>query len=132
MNGDLHGLVEECIDRLDRGDLKADHLRAVLAQIPSPDNSVQDLLYLQCSTTSVTSQVLGVQFISGGQVQPEPDSVADFPYQSVLEAMRDGWRVVQFPNMALLLDEERTYGLGCEFILERRSNSNHQGGGMGC
>ena len=34
MNGDLHGLVEECIDRLARGDLQADHLREVLAQIP--------------------------------------------------------------------------------------------------
>ena len=132
MNGDLHGLVEECIDRLDRGDLQADHLREVLAQIPSACNTVQDLLYMQCSTTSVTSQVLGVQFISGGEVQPEPDSVSDFPYQSVLEAMRDGWRVVQFPNMALLLDEERTYGLGCEFILERQSKLNPDGGGTGC
>ena len=43
----------------------------------------------------------------------------DWPYQSVLEAIRDGWRVVQFPNLALLMDESRTYGLGCEFILEK-------------
>ena len=131
MNGDLHGLVKECIDRLGRGDLEADHLREVLAQIPRADNSVQDLLYLQCSTTSVTSQVLGVQLITGGEVQSEPDRVADFPYQSVLQAMRDGWRVLQFPNMALLLDEERTYGLGCEFILERCSKPSPEGEGTG-
>lgn len=131
MTGEPRSLLESCIDRLARGDLQEDHLREVLAHLPSTDDAVQDLLYLQCSTTSVTSQVLGVQLIAGGEVQPEPDRVADFPYQSVLEAMRDGWRVLQFPNMALLLDEERTYGLGCEFILERCSKPSPEGGGTG-
>ena len=31
----------------------------------------------------------------------------------------DGWRVVKFPELALMMDESRTYGLGFEFILER-------------
>jgi hypothetical protein len=31
------------------------------------------------------------------------------------------WRVIQFPNLTLMMDERRTYGLGCEFILERWS-----------
>ncbi|MCE2466667.1 MAG: hypothetical protein J4G06_01490 [Caldilineaceae bacterium] len=128
MIGEPRSLLEGCIDRLARGDLQEGHLREVLAHLPRAA-AVQDLLYLQCSTTSVTSQVLGVQLVANGEVQPEPDRVADFPYQSVLEAMRDGWRVLQFPNMALLLDEERTYGLGCEFILERCSKPNPEGGG---
>ena len=38
---------------------------------------------------------------------------------TVIDAIRDGWRVISFPNMALSLDENRTYGLGFEFILER-------------
>lgn len=108
-------LLQECVTRLEQGDLDRGHLEQVMDLL----DSAQDLLYLQCSTTSVASQALGAQLVIGGEVQPEPASMSDFPYQSVLEAMRDGWRVLQFPNLALLLDEERTYGLGCEFILER-------------
>ena len=34
--------------------------------------------------------------------------------------MRDGWRIVKFPEMALMVaGEEEAYGLGCEFILEK-------------
>ena len=125
-------LLEECIVRLAKGELREDHLRAVEIHLGREDKWVQDLLYLQCATTAVTSQVLGVQLISGGQVQVEPTDIADFPYQSVLAAICDGWRVVQFPNMALLLDEERTYGLGCEFILERTSILKSEQGDAGC
>ena len=50
-----------------------------------------------------------------------PADPEEWPYRTVVEAIRDGWRVIQFPNLALLLDEKRSYGLGCEFILERRS-----------
>jgi hypothetical protein len=37
----------------------------------------------------------------------------------VAAAIRDGWRIVSFPNLALLMDEERTIGYGCEFILDK-------------
>jgi hypothetical protein len=33
--------------------------------------------------------------------------------------MADGWRIIKFPEMALLLDEKRTYGFGWEFVLEK-------------
>jgi hypothetical protein len=33
--------------------------------------------------------------------------------------MAEGWRIVKFPEMALLVDETRTYGFGCDFILEK-------------
>jgi hypothetical protein len=33
--------------------------------------------------------------------------------------MADGWRVVKFPELALLLQEDKTFGFGCEFILEK-------------
>lgn len=109
-------LLEDCMAQLQEGSLTAIELQAVIDAL---DHRAQDLLYLQCGTTSVTSAVMGVQWIADGQVQPEPESPDDFPYQTVLEAIQDGWRVIQFPNLALLLDEKRTYGLGCEFILER-------------
>ncbi len=119
MNPDVKHHLQDCMVQLEEGSLTTAHLQEVLDLLPESETCAQDLLYLQCSTTSITSQVVGVQLITGGEVQPEPDSLADFPYQSVLEAIRDGWRVLQFPNLALLLDEKRTYGLGCEFILER-------------
>ena len=43
----------------------------------------------------------------------------DWPYKTVLDAVRDGWRIIKFPELALMLDEKRSYGLGCDFVLER-------------
>ena len=80
---------------------------------------MQDLLYLQTKGTSLDSAVLGMTLVQDGQISDGPEDPDDWPYQSVLEAIRDGWRVIQFPNLALLMDESRTYGLGCEFILEK-------------
>ena len=80
---------------------------------------MQNLLYLQTNGTSLDSDVLGMTLVENGQMADVSEDSKDWPYQSVLEAIRDGWRVVQFPNLALLMDESRTYGLGCEFILEK-------------
>lgn len=80
---------------------------------------MQDLLYLQTNSTSLDAGVFGITLVVDGQIVELAEDPADWPYQSVLEAIRDGWHVVQFPNLALLMDESRTYGLGCEFILEK-------------
>jgi hypothetical protein len=82
---------------------------------------MQDLLYLQAGSTSVASRVHGMSMVVGGKIVEPPTDPKDWPYQSVLDAIRDGWRVVSFPNLALMMDESKTYGLGCEFILERMS-----------
>jgi hypothetical protein len=83
------------------------------------DRRVQDLLYLQTATTIPTSPVLGIALYVAGSEVELPHDPADWPYTSVLHAIRDGWRVVKFPELSLLLDDRRTYALGCEFILER-------------
>ena len=51
--------------------------------------------------------------------QPVPPSVEP-PYESVLAAVADGWRVVQFP-IAKLYAYEGQYNdyLGFEFVLEK-------------
>ncbi len=79
----------------------------------------QDLLYLQAQHTGVTAPVVGMSMVINGEASDGPANPAEWPYRSVLDAIRDGWRIVQFPNLALLTDESRTYGLGCEFILEK-------------
>ncbi len=80
----------------------------------------QDLLYLQTSSSNLNAPVHGCTLIEDGEIL-EPE-VGRWPYNSVLDAIRDGWSVIQFPNLALMTDEARTYALGCEFILERPRN----------
>lgn len=80
---------------------------------------MQDLLYLNTKTTGPTSEVLAMRIIESGEISDGPEDPDNWPYQSVLEAIRDGWRVVKFPELALMMDETRTYSLGFEFILER-------------
>ena len=76
----------------------------------------QNLLYIQTSNTALTSNIHGMSMLIAGKiVEPE----LPFIYQTPLEAIQDGWRIIQFPNTSLMMDESRTYGLGCEFILEK-------------
>ena len=81
----------------------------------------QDLLYLQANTSSPAAAGVGMRIIENGEISDGPDDPDLWPYQTVLDAMRDGWRIMKFPELALSLDESRTYGLGYEFILERYS-----------
>lgn len=111
--------LEDCIKGFRDGTLSEEALQDALATANRIVSKNQDILYLQAASTSLTSQVHGMSLMQDGQYADEIPDAADWPYQTVLQAIRDGWRVVQFPNLALLLDDEKTYGLGCEFILER-------------
>ena len=84
---------------------------------------MQDLLYIQTNSTSLDAGLLGMTLVVDGQIVDVAEDPVDWPYQTILEAIQDGWHVVQFPNLALLMDESRTYGLGCEFILEKTKPS---------
>lgn len=113
--------VEKCLQEFRRNELKEESLNRILEAITDTDIDTkpkrQDLLYLQAGSTSIASGIHGMSIVKDGQIiNPEPDK---FPYNTVLEAIRDGWRIIQFPNLSLLMDESRTYGLGCEFILEK-------------
>ena len=103
------------------GTLTEIRLRQKIADIVSAtDERHQDILYLQVGTTSPASQAIGMTYIEGGvlrEASPDPD---EWQYQTVLDAVQDGWRIISFPNMALLaMSDEDAYGLGFEFILER-------------
>ncbi|MCY3709215.1 MAG: hypothetical protein OXG26_09980 [Caldilineaceae bacterium] len=111
--------LERCLEAFREGSLSEEMLQAALEAAHGNEAKCQDILYLQAVSTSLASQVQGMLLIENGEIAEEIPDPEDWPYQTVLEAVRDGWRVVQFPNLALLLDETRTYGLGCEFILER-------------
>jgi hypothetical protein len=111
--------IERCIGELRRGELTEASLRRVLEHV-APRRR-QDLLYLQAGSTSPGAPVHGMLLVVDGEIREPPDEPGEWPYRTVLDALRDGWRIIQFPDLGLMVDEKRTYGLGCEFILERWS-----------
>ena len=100
--------IEDCIEAFLLGTLTEGDLRQTLEELSAAKPQCQDLLYLQTSSTSLNSSVHGMALVENGEISDGPADPED-------------WRIVQFPNMALMLDESKTYGLGCEFILERWS-----------
>ncbi len=110
--------LEGCIEALREGALNEERLRAVIETLRRGGGGRQELLYLQADHTSVAAQVIGLSLVEDGEVV-EQHPGDPWPYETVLDAMNDGWRIVQFPNLALVPDENRPTGLGCEFILEK-------------
>lgn len=112
-------IIQDCLEQFRDGALTEEKLRNTLEELARGGRQRQDLLYLQTQGSSLAAPVHGMALVRDGEILEGPPEVEDWPYRSPLEAIRDGWRVIQFPNMELMLDESRTYGLGCEFILER-------------
>ena len=113
--------METLVAALQQGTLTETNLREGVADIVGTDAPKrQDILYLQAVTTSPGAAVVGMLLVEDGELREGPPNPEDWPYQTVIEAVRDGWRIISFPNMALLtVDEKEFYGLGAEFILER-------------
>ncbi len=119
MRDEIKRQVAVCVEELRRGALREESLRRIAELADGLAGRRQDLLYLQAEQTSMTSRVIGMSMYVDGEFTDGPDAPDDWPYQTVGEALADGWRIVKFPEMAILLDDRRTYGLGCEFILEK-------------
>ena len=119
MRDEIKRQVDVCLDELRRNALREDSLRRIAELADGLPGGRQDLLYLQAEQTSVTSRVIGMGIFVDGEFSDGPEDPDEWPYQTVAEAMADGWRIIKFPEMAILLDDRRTYGLGCEFILEK-------------
>ncbi len=116
--------LERCIEEHRRGSLTENDLQCVLDSLERRrarrgHNFRQDILYLQTRSTSIDYPVLGMKIFENGVLWDGPRDPEDWPYKTVIEAVNDGWRIIKFPEMAVLLDESRSYGLACEFILER-------------
>ena len=80
---------------------------------------IQDILFLNADANSLTSELIAMKILENGEISDGPDDADDWPYQCVLDAIKDGWHVIKFPELALTMDETRTYGFGFEFILTR-------------
>ena len=78
----------------------------------------QDLLFLQTPTTWLEDKVIGMSMVEDGELLDGPEDPADWPYKTVLEAIRDGWRVVRFPVVPPSGGSMDSH-VFCEFILEK-------------
>lgn len=80
----------------------------------------QHLLYLHTRTPSVTASVIGMSHhepVAGGT-----DSIrtrTDWPYETVHDAIIDGWQVVHFPNLMAPYDDRELNYTGYEFVLQK-------------
>lgn len=82
----------------------------------------QKLLILYLDNSDLSSSVVGWSLYDGtGKYEYEAAGDPDPPYHSVLDAMRDGWRVIQIPPLQASApgrDYETDY-LRYEFVLEK-------------
>ena len=85
------------------------------------DTRRQRLLYLQARTPSPRSGIIGLTFIEPIKGY-KPEIVAtdpDWPYETVHDALVDGWQVVQFPHLQAPFDDRELDVVGYEFILQK-------------
>ena len=83
----------------------------------------QMVLYLYSKSTNMRSAIASWALYDP-TVSYEPTLPSqETPYDSVIEAVNDGWRIVQFPRAELyqFSDIDNTY-LGYEFILEKSTS----------
>ena len=81
----------------------------------------QRLLYLHAAHPSVRSPIINASIhepVKGSITQIDP-TADDLPYQTVHDAIVEGWRVVQFPDQRSPIEDREVDVLGYEFILEQ-------------
>lgn len=109
--------LDKCIEKHNSGELTTEDLCSVEVALNSDK---QIVLYLYSKSTNPRSPI-GAWAIFDATVPDEPVLPSnDAPYNSVLDAVRDGWRIVHFPRPELykFTDVENAY-LSYEFILEK-------------
>ena len=113
--------VAQWIEKLKQGSLVAADLECALQRLKQGGGQtpVQRLLYLQTNTTDLESPVLGMATVEDGVVNEGADDPDAWPYQTVLEAMVDGWHIVKFPELALAYLDPEYGGMKWECILEK-------------
>ncbi len=116
----VKGWLAESRQKLQTGDLTEADLQALETLLTEPRQLV---LYLYSKSTNMRSAIASWALYDP-TVPYEPTLPSqDTPYDSVIEAVNDGWRIVQFPRAELyqFSDVDNTY-LGYEFILEKSTS----------
>ena len=114
--------LDNCLEKLNAGELTEDDLRGVTNALKSSQrSSCSSISIPSLRTYNFTRSPLGAWALYDTTVPDEPVLPSqDAPYASVLDAVNDGWRIVQFPRPELynFTDVDNAY-LTYEFILEK-------------
>ena len=114
--------AERAEERLNSGTLSRADLDELKALVSGRPSVRQRLLYVYTSTPSPESQMMAMYRVDpvphGARNDLTPDP--EFPYPSVLDAMIDGWHVVQFPEYGSHNVQDREIDVqGYQFILQK-------------
>ncbi len=113
----INDWLDSCIEKLNAGELTETDLRCVTDILAGKK---QLILYLYSKSTNLRSPLGGWALYDATATDEPVLPSQDAPYTSVLEAVNDGWRIVQFPRPELynFTDVDNAY-LTYEFILEK-------------
>ena len=114
-------LVNVAKQKLREGTLSPQDLDELAAQAGRPRNSRQRLLYLHAQTPSIGSPLVAAALhepVPGGVSQMDP-SQKDPQYNTVHEAIIDGWHVIHFPLQTAPFEDREIDILGYEFVLQK-------------
>lgn len=87
----------------------------------------QRLLYLHTKAPSVYAAVIGMaqhEPIAGSKDRLR--TISDWQYQTVHDAIVDGWQVIHFPNLLSPYDDRELDYVGFEFILQKMEEMTHE------
>ncbi|MAP91728.1 hypothetical protein CMK15_09250 [Candidatus Poribacteria bacterium] len=121
MDNKIKKHLDECRHKLENSQLEMDDLDQIEVLLTTSGNqSYQKIMYLHSKSTNIQSPLSGWAIYD-----PYKDNIPKLtsqnpPYKSVLDAVSDGWRILQFPRPENFpfSDIDNSY-LTFEFILEK-------------
>jgi hypothetical protein len=111
--------LQKAYQKVENGNLTISDLEELAAATQRMGTVRQRLLYLHALSPNIHSPLVSMDLHEpfdqyNHDLSPEPV----FPYQSVHEAIRDGWQVIKFPVCQASSDRDNGL-LGYEFILQK-------------
>ena len=88
------------------------------------DNGIyprQRLMYMQLASPNPTSECVACTIfepVKGFRPEIESGEV-DVPYSNVIDALADGWKVIQLPDPRAAFDDHDLDVIGYEFVLQK-------------
>ncbi|MDA0838961.1 MAG: hypothetical protein O2857_14365 [Planctomycetota bacterium] len=118
-------MLEAVTDWLDNVDetASAEAIQQLRQIVERPYQNRQRLMYMHLTSLSPTSTCISwTIFEPDGKHRPAISADAEIPYQNVVEALADGWLVLQAPDPRLPFDDHELDILGYQFILQKMEN----------
>lgn len=114
--------IDEAHTKLEEGGIQKedlDQLRQIISA--NRQDTRQRLLYLHAATPGIRSQVIGMALHEPvqGSVTEIVTEEQEWPYNTVHDAVLDGWQIIHFPDQRTEFDDREIDILGYEFILQK-------------